>query len=98
MLMKSEYIHVLFVCPKAPFGFRRSDPFELKLFEAQDQCDIRAHTKFQLLKCRWSLMTMGQSRGILCGEKVFCALEVEVEGEDQCAREKKVGAQPRRCV
>ena len=33
-------------------------------------------------------MTMGQSRGILCGEKVFCALEVEVEGEDQCAREK----------
>ena len=35
-------------------------------------------------------MTMGQSRGILCGEKVFCALEVEGEGEDQCAREKKL--------
>ena len=32
---------------------------------------------------------MGQSWGILCSERVFCALEVEVEGEDQCAREKK---------
>ena len=39
-------------------------------------------------------MTMGQSRGILCGEKVFCALEVEVEGEDQCAREKKKKFEP----
>ena len=35
------------VCmPKAQFRFRRSDPLELKLLEAQDQCDIRAHTKF----------------------------------------------------
>ena len=40
------------VCmPKAKCAFRRSNPFELKLFEAQDQCDIRAHTKFQLPKC-----------------------------------------------
>ena len=77
------------VCmPKAKCAFRRSNPFELKLFEAQDQCNIRAHTKFQLPKSRWSLMTMGQNRGILCSERVFCALEVEVEGEDQCAREK----------
>ena len=60
------------VCmPKAQLGFRRSDPFELKLLEAQDQCDIRALTKFQLPKCQWSLMTMGQSWGILCGERVF---------------------------
>ena len=37
------------VCmPKAQFGFRRSNPFELKKFEAQDQCDIRAIEKFQL--------------------------------------------------
>ena len=34
----------------------------------------------------WSQMTMGQSRGIFCGEGVFCALKVEVEGEDQFAR------------
>ena len=52
-------------------NFRRSNPFELKLLEAQGQCDIRAHTKFQLPKCSWSLMTMGQSRGILCSERVF---------------------------
>ena len=40
------------VCmPKAQFGFRRSNPFELKVFEAQDLRDIRAHTKFQLPKC-----------------------------------------------
>ena len=42
-------------------------------------------------------MTMGQSRDILCGD-FFCALEVEVEGEDQCARGKKIRTQPERCV
>ena len=68
------------VCmPKAKYEFRRSNPSELKLFEAQDQCDIRAHTKFQLPKCRWSLMTMGQSRIILCGEKFFVHLKLKLK-------------------
>ena len=52
--------------PKAKFGFRRSNPFELKLFEAQDQCDIRHKSAYMISASqvlpRWSLMTMGQSR------------------------------------
>ena len=30
----------------------------------------------------------GSKSGVFCVVKEFCALEVEVEGEDQCAREK----------
>ena len=65
--------------PKAKCAFRRSNPFELRLCEAQDQCNIRAHTKFQLPKCRWSLMTMGQSWGILCSERVFVNLNLKLK-------------------
>ena len=84
--------------PKAKFGSRRSNPFELKLFEAQDQCDIRAHTKFQLPKCWWSQMTMGQSRGILCGERVFVHLKLKLKVKINAHGGKKNRTQPERCV
>ena len=32
----------------------------------------RVEHKFQLPRCRWSLMTMGQSRGIVCSKRVLC--------------------------
>ena len=68
------------VCmPKAKCAFRRSNPFELKLCESQDQCNIRAHTKFQLPKCRWSLMTMGQSRGIFVVKELFVRLKLKLK-------------------
>ena len=43
---------------------------ELKLCEPQDACYRRMHTKYQLLKCPWSKVTMCWSWGI-CMEKML---------------------------
>ena len=60
------------VCmPKAKCAFCRSNPFELKLCEAQDPCNIRAHTKFQLLKVSMVANNDGSKLGVFCVVKDF---------------------------